>query len=104
MMMTALSYREVAIKSLTALLSKFNNVQFITATPVPVEFTPEVFKHYNYVEYQWEGAKEVNVVTCRQVSPVQAVCKFIRNFKVEGKITKIKGFIKTTIQTEEGKT
>jgi hypothetical protein len=86
MMMTALSYRETAIKSLTALLSKFDNVQFITATPVPVEFTPEVFQRYNYVEYQWLGAEDVNVIAIQQRSPIKAACDLIERFRIEGTV------------------
>lgn len=86
MMMTALSYRETAIKSLTALLSMFDNVQFITATPVPVEFTPEVFQRYNYVEYQWLGAEDVNVIAIQQRSPIKAACDLIERFKIEGTV------------------
>lgn len=86
MMMTALSYRDSAIKSLTALTSKFDNVQFITATPLEAEFAPEIFTEYNYVEYDWEGSKKVEVKAIQQKSPIKAVCNFIERFKIYGKI------------------
>ncbi|MDX8341646.1 hypothetical protein SLH46_20780 [Draconibacterium sp. IB214405] len=86
MMMTALSYRDKAIKNLTALLPEFENVQFITATPVPEEFSPEVFKNYNYVEYEWAGAIRLNVITSEQYNPIKAVVNCIESFRIDGKI------------------
>lgn len=86
MLMTALSYRDKAIKQLTGLFKAFQNVQFITATPVPVEFTPDVLLEYNYVEYEWESGDEVQVMTSMQQSPLSAASKLIEGFKLEGGI------------------
>jgi hypothetical protein len=84
MLMTALSYREKAIKQLTALFDKFENTQFITATPLLPEFTPEVMLKYNYVEYEWESGVDVKVISSIQQSPLVAANKLINEFRMEG--------------------
>lgn len=84
MLMTALSYRDKAIKQLTALFDKFDNTQFITATPLLPEFTPEVLLRYNYIEYEWESAVDVKVMSTIQQSPLIAANKLINEFRLEG--------------------
>ncbi|MBW8330717.1 MAG: hypothetical protein K0M40_01750 [Prolixibacteraceae bacterium] len=84
MLMTALSYREKAIKQLTALFDKFENTQFITATPLLPEFTPEAMLKYNYVEYEWESGVDVKVISSIQQSPLIAANKLINEFRIEG--------------------
>lgn len=84
MLMTALSYREKPIKKLTALFDKFENTQFITATPLLPEFTPEVMLKYNYVEYEWESGVDVKVISSIQQSPLIAANKLINEFRMEG--------------------
>lgn len=81
MLMTALSYRDKAINQLTALFDKFENTQFITATPLLPEYTPEVLLRYNYIEYEWESAVDLQVLTMKQQSPLKAVSNLITNFK-----------------------
>lgn len=84
MLMTALSYRDKAIKQLTALFDKFDNTQFITATPLLPEFTPEVLLRYNYIEYEWESGVDVKVISSIQQSPLIAANKLINEFRLEG--------------------
>jgi hypothetical protein len=86
MLMTALSYREKAIMQLTSLFCKFENAQFITATPLPAKFTPEILLQYKYVEYEWESGVGVQVLTSMQSSPLSAASKLIDGFKLEGGI------------------
>lgn len=100
MLMTALAYRDKAIKKLQKLFPRFSNTQFITATPVPAEFTPEIFRDYNYVEYEWEGAKKVNVVTYNPKFPINAVCNLIERFKTKGYI-KVDNEENTQIKVDE---
>jgi molybdopterin converting factor small subunit len=86
MLMTALSYREKAITQLTNLFSEFDNAQFITATPLPAEFTPEALLQFKYVEYEWSSGVGAQILTSMQTSPLGAASKLINGFKLEGGI------------------
>jgi hypothetical protein len=77
----AYSFRDKAINSMLGEARKFEYTTYMSATPIPEEFTPQEFKDLPYTEVVWQGTTKVKPIRVKTTKPYAAVGNLVRIFK-----------------------
>lgn len=73
----SIGFRLSAINSMMALLNKFKNVRFISATPNQEQFEFEAIKNLPHYEIEWKNTQKVHPIMHKSNNVVISTCMFI---------------------------
>lgn len=79
------AFRNEAVKKVLHHAKQFNEVTYMTATPIEEEFILKELKHLPIKEVIWDNVAIVDIKPIATNQPITAVCKLIKNC-IEGKV------------------
>ena len=83
-LLDAYSYRNKAINSLFDIIkSRINEITFISATPIPKEYLPDLLKDVQYMQIKWPEKELVKVEVKSHFTskPINAIVNIINKYK-----------------------
>lgn len=98
--LTDYSFRDRAIKGLLRESLKFEHFTFMSATPIPANFTPTELKDINQYEIVWQKTVLIKPIRKKTNKPFQYAVNIIKNYKSNNYSAEIELGDRTLISNE----
>lgn len=83
----AYSYRDKAIDGILEHYSEFKSYCFMSATPIPTEFKPDVLSNVPEEIAHWKDTETITVLPYKTTTPYMIAAKLIKAYQEDGYIT-----------------